>query len=129
MLNANRWISKLANLMHLTDGRRDARVPADFPVHVSGAVGAARGRCVDLTARGMAVEAAVAAEAGSLVFVRIPAHGLVGFAWVRHCRSAEGAHILGLEFRDKLMREREQLESNWNYAHVMPSAAWDEAEA
>jgi hypothetical protein len=129
MSNANRWITKLASLMHLSDGRRDARVPADFPVYVSGTAGLARGRCVDLTSRGMAVEAEVVVEAGTLVFLRIPAHGLAGFAWVRHCRRAEGGHVLGLQFRDKLVRERERLESNWNYAHVMPAAAWDEAEA
>ena len=122
-------MTKLGNLMHLTEGRRDARVPAEFPVYVSSGSGAARGRCLDLTARGMAVEAAVAVEPGSLVFVRIPTHGLVGFAWVRHCRAIEGGHVLGLEFRDKLMRERDPMESSWSYARVTPTVAWDEAEA
>jgi hypothetical protein len=129
MWNANGWMTKLATLMHLTDGRRDARVPTDFPVYVSGTAGAAQGRCVDLAARGMAVHVADPIEAGTLVFLRIPTHGLLGFAWVRHCRTAEGGHVLGLQFRDKLMREREPMESSWKYAHVTPAAAWDEAEA
>jgi len=127
--NANRWITKLATLMHLTDGRRHPRVPTDFPVFVSGTTGAARGRCLDLATRGMAVQVADPVEPGSLVFLRIPTHGLMGFAWVRHCRTAEGGHVLGLEFRDKLIREREPMESSWSYAHVIPAAAWDEAEA
>jgi hypothetical protein len=123
------WMTKLATLMHLTDGRRDPRVPTDFPVYVSGTTGAAQGRCVDLATRGMAVEVAVPVEPGSLVFLRIPTHGLLGFALVRHCRTAETGHILGLEFRDKLKRERPPLESNWKYTHVVPEMAWDEAEA
>ena len=129
MWNANRWITKLATLMNLNDGRRHPRVPTDFPVYVSGNTGAAQGRCVDLATRGMAVHVADPVEPGSLVFLRIPTHGLMGFAWVRHCRTAEGGHVLGLEFRDKLMRERAPLESSWSYAHVVPAGAWDEAEA
>jgi len=122
-------MTKLATLMHLTDGRRDARLPADFPVYLSGSLGAARGRCLDLTARGMAVEAVVPVEVGALLFLRIPNHGLAGFAWVRHCRTTETGHVLGLQFRDRLVREREPMESTWSYAHVTPAGAWDEAEA
>lgn len=129
----NRCIAKLATWMKLdspavTDHRRQPRVAADFPVYLSGPVGAVQTRCVDLNRRGLAIHTADPLPAGALVFLRIPTHSLMGFAHVRHCRPADGGHILGLEFREKLTREPRP-EENWTYASVTPQMAWDEAEA
>ena len=46
---------------------------------------------------------------------------------MRHCRAIEDGHVLGLEFREKLTRDRET-EANWNYSQVTPQLAWDEAD-
>lgn len=133
MSNANRWIAKLANLMHLgspavADSRRYPRKRADFPVWLSFRDGGFEARCLDVNRTGLAVHAEGAMSAGDLIFVRIPPAGLAGFAHVRYCRPVEGGHILGLQFRGELTRER-PIDAGWSQARLTPRMAWDEAEA
>jgi hypothetical protein len=127
MSNVNRWIKKLATLMGLTDCRRDARIPTDLPVFLSGPLGSTRAQCTDINGRGLAAHATEAVAPGTLVFLRLTSVGLAGFAHVRHCRAIEDGYVLGLEFREKLTRERRD-EPAWNYSHVTPKLVWDERE-
>lgn len=130
MSTVNRWITKLATLMNLsssvvTECRRYPRIRTDLPVYLSGSLGTTKAHGIDMNRRGIAVHSTEAVADGSLVFLRLVSLGLAGFAHVRHCRTVGDGHILGLEFRDKLTRERDA-ETNWSYTRVTPKLAWDE---
>ncbi len=129
MLNVNRWMSKLADAaLAVTDPRRYRRVPANLAALLSGPHGTNTVTCVELSRGGVAVRVADPIEPGTLVFLRMTDSGLMGFAYVRHCRTENDSYRLGLQFRGALTREYEP-EPTWNLRRVQPQLAWDEAEA
>lgn len=130
MPNPNRWIAKLSRWMNLdvADTRRHRRLRADLTVAISGPFGICRAKCLNLSRGGVSAHTVEAIEPGTLVFVRLTALDLMGFAHVRHCRADGDGFRVGLEFREGLARER-TVESGWDTRSVTPQLAWDEAEA
>ena len=102
MLKGSSWIEKLARL-YQTDGRRHARLRAEFTGALSGPFGTVHVAGIDLNRDGAGVQSSQELPEGTLVFLRIADVGLMGFAHVRHCspRPGEG-YFLGLEFREGL---------------------------
>ncbi len=129
MLKGTSWIAKLARLYH-TDGRRHARLRAEFTGVLSGPFGTVQVTGIDLNRNGAGVQLSQELPEGTLVFLRIADVGLMGFAHVRHCSStAGGGWLVGLEFRERLSRERVEEPSGWNHRRYARSAThiWDEA--
>jgi hypothetical protein len=129
MLKGKRWISKLAAIYN-ADSRRHARLRAEFSATVAGSFGAVSVTGIDANRRGAGVQSPEALPPGALVFLRITSLGLMGFAHVRHCAPRGGGYFLGLQFRDRLSREREE-SGDWNCGHISQAGRrlWDEAEA
>jgi PilZ domain-containing protein len=133
LMKLARWITKAATLMNfaspvLTEARRHLRLQTDLGAVLSTSLGTIRVRCLDLSRGGATVQTAEPAEVGALVFVRITSVGLMGFAFVRHCRTDGGNYRLGLQFRDGLSRER-TTDAGWECQRVTPQLAWDGPEA
>jgi len=61
-------------------------------------------RGIDLSRMGAMVRSPEALPPGSVVFVNIRSHGLMGVAHVRHCTPWGRGFRIGLEFRSPLMR-------------------------
>jgi hypothetical protein len=129
MLNAKRWIAKLAEF-YKADGRRHLRLPAEFGASIAGSFGTVHVTGVDANRGGAGVQSPEALPLGTLVFLRITSLGLMGFAHVRHCSPRGEGYLLGLEFRDGLSRERDEA-GNWNWQQFSQAGRrlWDEAEA
>jgi hypothetical protein len=125
MGNVNRWITKLASRMHL-DGRRGPRVPTNPVAVLSGPQGTNGVRCVEISRGGATVMVEQPVEVGTLVFLRLPNLGLMGFAHVRHCRAEGEGQRIGLQFRDGLTREREAVDGAWRREQATSQLAWDE---
>ena len=128
MFKGNNWIARLARLYH-ADGRRHARLRAEFTGVLSGPFGTAQVAGIDLNRDGAGVQSTQELPEGTLVFLRIADVGLMGFAHVRHCSSrAGGGYLLGLEFREGLSRERSDEPGEWNLRSYARSATlvWDE---
>ena len=99
-------VSKLLRLLESIDRRGRRRLRTDVDVILSGNCGQSTARCVDLNRTGMGVLANQTLETGTLVFVRLPDCGLIGFAFVRRCIvQPEGLYLIGLEFRGALTRD------------------------
>lgn len=129
MLNAKRWLAKLAEL-YQTDGRRHVRLPAEFTATIAGPFGTIRVTGIDAHRHGAGVQATEPLPLGTLTFLRITDLKLVGFAHVRHCSKRGDGYLLGLQFRDGLSRERDEAEANWDYRRVGQAGRqlWDQAE-
>ena len=129
MLNGKRWIAKIAELYN-TDGRRHARLRADFAATMAGPFGTVSVTGVDANRDGVGVASPQALPLGALVFLRITTLGLMGFAHVRHCSPRGEGYLLGLQFRDGLSRERDDIGAwNWHHLNQGGRRLWDEAEA
>ena len=99
-------VSKLLRLLDSIERRGRRRLRTDVDVILSGNCGQSTVRCVDLNRRGMGVLANQPIETGTLLFVRLPECGLIGFAFVRRCiAQPEGLYLIGLEFREALARD------------------------
>ena len=128
MLNGKGWLAKLAEV-YKAEGRRHPRLPADFPATIAGAFGTIEVSGVNANRTGAGLQSAEALPLGTLVFLRIASLGLMGFAYVRHCSPRGNGHLLGLQFREGLSRERDESE-NWNQQRrtMAGRRLWDEAE-
>jgi hypothetical protein len=128
MLNGKGWLAKLAEVYN-ADGRRHARLPADFPATISGTFGSIAVTGVNANRTGVGLQSREALPLGTLVFLRISNLGLMGFAHVRHCSPRGEGYLLGLKFREGLSRERNESE-NWNLQRSAMTGRrlWDEAE-
>mgnify|MGYP004702214491 CR=1 FL=1 len=58
----------------------------------------------DMSDKGMGVKADRAIETGSLVTVRGGEYNASGMAWVRHCTRRGRSYLVGLEFKEALVR-------------------------
>jgi hypothetical protein len=128
MLNGKRWMAKLAEL-YQTDNRRHMRLPADFTASMAGPFGTIPVAGVDATRKGVGVQSPEALPAGTLVFLRMTSLGLMGFAHVRHCSPRGNGYLLGLQFREGLSREREDIR-NWDWQQLTTAGRelWDQRE-
>jgi hypothetical protein len=127
MLNGKGWLAKLADV-YKADGRRHARLPADFPACVAGTFGTIQVTGVNANRTGAGLQSPEALPLGTLVFLRIVSLGLMGFAHVRHCSPRGNGYLLGLQFRDGLSRERHESE-NWDWRRLQQGGRlWDEAD-
>jgi hypothetical protein len=122
---------KLTRLLNSRiERRRRRRLPADVDVILSGAFGQSTARGIDLNRTGMGVLATQQVETGTLLFVRLPECGLMGFAFVRRCVAmAEGIYHLGLEFRESLGLDRSETalrpdRGSWCVQTACAGAAW-----
>ena len=61
-----------------------------------------RGKCLDISDDGARIECELPLDFRSNVFVKAPAHGLMGNATVRYCRSNGIKHVIGLMFSSAL---------------------------
>jgi hypothetical protein len=128
MLIGKRWFAKLAAIYN-ADGRRHARLPADFPATIAGTFGTTQVTGVNANRTGAGLQSPHSLPLGSLVFLRITSLGLMGFAHVRHCSPRGNGFLLGIQFREALSRERNESE-NWSLQRRAMSGRrlWDEAE-
>jgi hypothetical protein len=129
MWNGKGWLGKLARL-YQTDGRRHARLRAEFTGALSGPFGTVHVTGIDLNRDGAGVQSSQEVPEGTLVFLRIADVGLMGFAHVRHCSPRPGeAYFVGLQFRESLTRERVDDPGVWDHRRYPRSATpvWDEA--
>lgn len=128
----NHWIQRAAHLLGMTatlERRGDRRVRTDFTACLSGDCGRVEVRGLDAHRRGLGGISERWLETGSLVFVRLSDLGLAAFAHVRRCEPRpDGNYAIGLEFRDKLTREREEI-GGWQYQRAAHGACgvWDAA--
>jgi hypothetical protein len=129
MLDPKRWIAKLANLYD-SDGRRNVRIPANFHATISGPFGNWEVAGIDANRDGAGVQASDPLPKGTLVFLRIGELGLMGFAHVRHCSQRGDGYRLGLQFRERLTRERGD-DQDWVRQRLAHSEyrMWDEPDA
>ena len=129
MLNGKRWLSALADV-YRTDGRRRARLRADFHATIAGSFGTIAVIGVDAHREGVGVQSPEPLPEGTLVFLRITNLGLMGFAHVRHCSVKGQGYLLGLKFREGLARDRGEA-GNWSWQELSQAGRrlWDEAEA
>lgn len=129
MLPVKRWIAKLAKLYEETDVRRHVRIPAEFEASLNGPFGTLYVTGVDATRDGAGVQSASPLVVGTLVFLKIPTFGLMGFAHVKHCSPHGNGHLLGLEFRERLVRDREHSD-DFYVQRVRRDACrvWDDAD-
>jgi len=65
-------------------------------------------------------------ELGDTVVVRLPEPSLIGFAYVRRCSRSGNEYLIGLEFREPLVRERDET-STWDRKRVEggQGSAWE----
>ena len=132
MLAVKRWINKLASLYEETDVRRHIRIPAEFDATLSGdAFGMLYVTGVDANRDGAGVQSSTPLDIGTLVFLKIPSLGLMGFAHVKHCSPRGNGYLLGLEFRERLVRDPDAIGDPASYQRVRRDAyrVWDEADA
>jgi hypothetical protein len=85
---------------------------------------------VDVHRGGAGVQSPEALPLGTLVFLRIGDLGLMGFAHVRRCSPSDAGFVLGLQFREALTRDREDI-GEWRVRRLPQTNCrlWDEAEA
>jgi PilZ domain len=109
----HRHTSRIARLVEFlvpdprVERRRRRRLQTDVDVILSGNSGQTTARGVDLNRGGMGVQANQPVSVGTLLFVRLPECGLMGFAFVRRCDTRDdGLYLIGLEFREPLTRDR-----------------------
>jgi hypothetical protein len=129
MLNGKRIFQRLAEF-YKTDHRRHVRLPAEYRATLTGPTGNVLVTGVDVHRDGAGVQSPEALPLGSLVFLRIHNLGLMGFAHVRHCSARADGFLLGLQFREGLSRDRQDL-GQWSVASLAQNGCrlWDEAEA
>ncbi len=129
MLPVKRWITQLVDVYREKEGRRKARIPADFQASLSGPFGTIYVTGVDATRNGAGVQSPSPLQVGTLVFLRISTLGLVGFAHVRHCSPRGSGYLLGLQFREGLARDRE-VGDDWEIQRLRRDAVtvWDESD-
>ena len=72
-------------------------------------------RGIDLNNSGALVTSKAPAPPGSVVFLYIKSHGLMGWGKVKHCSRSGLKYRIGLEFRGSLLRARE---GDWNFSTV-----------
>lgn len=83
--------------------RKGERRPFQGTVQISwqnrsGETRTVRAKCLDVSGEGARVECECAMDFRTNVYVQAPAHGLMGNATVRYCRSSGIKHIIGLHF-------------------------------
>src|SRR5512133_3023462 len=106
MLAVRRWIHKLASLYEETDVRRHVRIPAEFDATLSGdTFGMLYVTGVDANRDGAGVQSTTPLDIGTQVFLKIPSLALMGFANVKHCSPRGNGYLLGLQFRERLVRD------------------------
>ena len=109
------------------------RLRTDVDVILSGYCGQSTARGVDLSRRGMGVLADQSVEPGTLLFVRLPDCGMMGFAHVRRCAlQPEDSYMLGLEFREPLTRDRSDAvrpdRGAWQFRYAGRDNGWSVAD-
>lgn len=104
---AKNWLRKVATLYEETDVRRHIRMPAEFEAILNGCFGTLYATAVDINRDGIGVKTTASLQAGTLIFLKLPSLGLMGFANVRHCSDCREGYYLGLKFREPLSRDRE----------------------
>lgn len=113
---ANTWVLDFKNIFRslvkpvsdlYKERRRRSRLPLSCDVLLSGSCDVVHAVAVDISRHGMAVRSDVPMEPAAQVFVRIPGPGLAGFAHVRRCSQSGNHYLIGLEFRDRLTRDRD----------------------
>jgi hypothetical protein len=131
MARVKSWIAKLVNLYDQADVRNHVRIPAEFEASLNGPFGTVFVTGVDATRDGAGVQSMEPLAIGTLVFLKISTLGLMGFAHVRHCSKRGDGYLLGLKFREPLMRDRDYIEADWSRQRVRREAirVWDEADA
>jgi hypothetical protein len=131
MARVKSWFTKLVNLYEQTDARNHVRIPAEFEASLNGPFGTVFVTGVDATRDGAGVQSMEPLAIGALVFLKISTLGLMGFAVVRHCSKRDNGYLLGLKFREPLMRDRDYVEADWSRQRVRREAirVWDEADA
>jgi hypothetical protein len=129
MFNGKRWLSKIAEI-YKGDYRSHARLRAEFAGVLSGPFGSLLVGGVDLNRNGAGVLSPESLPIGTLVFLRLNDLGRMGFAHIRHCSPRGDGFLLGLQFREGLSRDREDV-GDFNVRQLAQNGCrlWDEAEA
>jgi hypothetical protein len=132
--------SRLARLVEFlvpdtgVERRRRRRLRTDMDVILSGNSGQTIARGVDLNRTSIGVHANQPIEVGTLLFVRLPECGLVGFAFVRRCvAQEEGMYLIGMEFREPLTRDQSDTafrpdNGSWKFRAVRGAWSWSAAD-
>jgi hypothetical protein len=131
MSAVKRWIHKLASLYEQTDARRHVRIPADFDATLSNdTIGTLYVTGVDANRDGAGVQSTTPLDIGTLVFLKIPGLAVMGFAHVKHCSPRNNGYLLGLEFRERLVRDPDVVGGPSFYKLVRHDARrlWDDAD-
>jgi hypothetical protein len=106
MLPGKPWLTRL-NRIFAIDARRQVRIRTGFRATLSGPFGTIDVAGTDVTRDGAGSLSSRALPVGALVFVRILELNVMAFAHVRHCAPTPGGFLLGLRFREPLVREHD----------------------
>jgi hypothetical protein len=108
MLSVKGRIQNCARSMYLllSNRRKFDRQPIQAPICVNtknkyGQIATVVCTCVDISARGLAVESNEPIVANADAYVQCDTHGLKGFAFIRYCRLEAGRYRIGMEFRSE----------------------------
>jgi hypothetical protein len=137
----HRHTSRIARLVEFlvpdtrVERRRRRRLRTDVDVILSGNSGQTMARGIDLNRSSIGVHANQPVEVGTLLFVRLPECGLMGFAVVRRCDAqTEGLYLIGMEFREPLTRDQSGMaprpdSGSWQYRVARGTCrAWSAAD-